>query len=96
MRKSETLPIKELVEAMMKQYGLNYRYNEVKAISLWSEILGQGVDKMTRNIVVKNGNMVVYLNSSVLRNHLFGMREAICKEINKRLGTECIRNVILK
>lgn len=96
MRKCQTKKLSDLFEFTLDHYGLKNKYNETVAISLWSEILGPNIDSYTNKVYVNNGIMVVEMSSSVARNQIFGMREAIVHKINERIGSQVISTLILK
>jgi len=96
MRKSKTTKLSDLFDSTLEHFGIKEKYNESVAISLWSEIMGPNIASYTRNVYVKNGIMVVEMNSAIARNQIFGMREAIVHKINERIGAEVLKNLILK
>ena len=61
-----------------------------RVYALWDEMLGVTVAKNTRKKYIQGRTLFVYLNSSIVRNQLFMMRQDIINQINKNLETDII------
>ncbi len=56
---------------------------------------GATVAKNTRNKYMKGRTLFVQLNSSVVRNQLFMMRQDIVNELNKRMEKSLVDELVL-
>ena len=54
------------------------------------------ISKRTKKIDIKNGKMIIYLKSSVVKNELMMLRESLRKSLNEKAGEEIIKEIILK
>lgn len=96
MRKKNTQKIDEVVKEYLKAFKIDDKLKEVKLIKSWEEVVGKTIARSTSNIYIKNRKLFVKLNSSVIRNELFMLREGLKKALNDKAGEEIIDEIILK
>lgn len=96
MRSANTENINNVFRLFLKQNGLERKYLEAKACRIFPEVMGKTVENRTKKIYCSRGNLFVHLDSAVLRNELFMMKSGIISEINKKLGSEVIKEIILR
>jgi hypothetical protein len=96
MRKKNTQKIDEVVKEYLKAFKIDDKLKEVKLIKSWEEVVGKTIARSTNNIYIKNRKLFVKLNSSVIRNELFMLREGLKKALNDKAGEEIIDEIILK
>ena len=96
MRKKNTQKIDEVVKEYLKALKIDDKLKEVKLIKSWEEVVGKTIARSTNNIFINNRKLFVKLNSSVIRNELFMLRERLKKALNDKAGEEIIDEIILK
>ena len=96
MRKSNTQTLGEAIKNYLKALHIDEKINEVRLINSWEEVIGKTIAKATTNIYIKNKTLFVYLNSSVIRNELFMLKEEILKALNEKAGEKIIERIVLK
>jgi len=96
MRKSETQKLGEIIREYLDQMMIDKKLKEVSTIRSWEELMGKPVAERTRNIYVKNKTLFIELKSSVLRNELIMMRQAIIDKINERAGEKIIEKMVVR
>ncbi|MCD4832398.1 MAG: DUF721 domain-containing protein [Bacteroidales bacterium] len=96
MRKKNTQKIDEVVKEYLKAFKIDDKLKEVRLIKSWEEVVGKTIARSTSNIYIKNRKLFVKLNSSVIRNELFMLREGLKKALNDKAGEEIIDEIILK
>lgn len=84
--------LKEIIEANKLDKGLN----QISVADAWKNLMGNGVNNYTRNILLKGSTLYVELTSSVLREELSYGKDKIIKMINEELGREVVKDVVLK
>ncbi|MDR2448996.1 MAG: DUF721 domain-containing protein [Prevotellaceae bacterium] len=90
MRLQNTNSLKNLIAQLIKEEGLEEGLQHAQIYALWDELLGVTVAKNTRKKYIQGRTLFVYLNSSVVRNQLFMMRQDIIEQLNKKMGKEII------
>jgi predicted nucleic acid-binding Zn ribbon protein len=96
MRRSRTISIAEAVSDYIKQMNLGSRLNEASVINSWEETVGKAISSRTTRIYIRDKILYVHLNSSVVRNELLMLRNALREKINEKAGEEVIKEIVLK
>jgi len=96
MRRSKTITLAEAVNDYIKEMNLGEKLSEVTVINSWEEIVGKAISSRTTKIFIKDHILYVHLNSSVVRNELLMLREALKEQLNKRAGSEFIKDIVLR
>ena len=84
--------LKEIIEANKLDKGLN----QISVVDAWKNLMGNGVNNYTRNVLLKGSTLYVELTSAVLREELSYGKDKIIKMINEELGREVVKDVVLK
>lgn len=96
MRKKNSQKIGDVIQEYLKALKIDDKLKEVQLIKSWDEIVGKTIARSTNNIYIKNRKLFVNLNSSVIRNELFMLREGLLKALNDKAGEKVIDEIILK
>jgi hypothetical protein len=96
MRKKNTQKIDEVIKEYLKSLKIDDKLKEVELIKAWDDIVGKTISRSTKNIFIHNRRLYVQLNSSIIRNELFMLREGLKKALNDKVGESIIDEIILK
>jgi predicted nucleic acid-binding Zn ribbon protein len=96
MRRSKTISIAEAVTDYIKEMNLGEKLSEAGVINSWEETVGKAISSRTTKIYIRDHVLYVHLNSSVVRNELLMLREALREKLNQKAGTEVIREIVLR
>jgi predicted nucleic acid-binding Zn ribbon protein len=96
MRRSKTISLAEAVNDYIKEMNLGGKLSEVSVIGSWEEIVGKAISSRTTKIYIKDHVLYVHLSSSVVRNELLMLREALKERLNKKAGSEVIKDIVLR
>ncbi|HEX7494290.1 MAG TPA: DUF721 domain-containing protein [Bacteroidales bacterium] len=96
MRRSKTISLAEAVNDYIKEMNLGGKLSEISVINSWEEIVGKAISSRTTKIYIKNHTLYVHLSSSVVRNELLMLREALREKLNKKAGSEVIKDIVLR
>jgi predicted nucleic acid-binding Zn ribbon protein len=96
MRRSKTISLAEAVNDYIREMNLGGKLSEVTVINSWEEIVGKAISSRTTKIFIRDHILYVHLNSSVVRNELLMLREALKEQLNKKAGSEVIRDIVLR
>ena len=96
MRHSKTENLGTLLAQLVKQYNLEGKLLEVKAVKAWETLFGSAVTRHTERVEVKNRTLYVYLRSSVVRNELMMQKSRIVETINERVGASVIDRMVFR
>ena len=84
--------LKEFVQTNKLQAGLD----KIDVREAWKELMGNGVNNYTTNVLLKNNTLYVQLSSSVLREELSYGKSKIIALINEHLGKPLVQELILR
>ena len=96
MRRSKTISLAEAVNDYIKEMNLGGKLSEVAVINSWEEIVGKAISSRTTKIFIKDHILYVHLSSSVVRNELLMLRESLKEKLNKKAGSEVIKDIVLR
>ncbi|WP_367768404.1 DUF721 domain-containing protein [Flavobacterium sp. WC2421] len=84
--------LKQIIQVNKLQPGMD----QIDVKDAWSNLMGNGVNSYTRNVVLKGSTLYVELTSSVLREELSHGKAKIVKMINEELRREVVTTVVLR
>ena len=96
MRKSNQQSIGAVIRKLLKNQKLEGRLKELDVLKLSEELLGKNLMKYINDLSVKNGTLIIKVKSAVVRNELSYQKSEIIKKINKQVGNEILKEIILK
>ena len=96
MRRSETVSIKHLVNALMKRYGADEKIAENRLIMAWDELLGKTVVKYTKNLYIRNRKLYVTVSSSIVKVELQMIKDQLIKRLNEKAEKNIIDQIIIR
>ncbi|HQG36760.1 MAG TPA: DUF721 domain-containing protein [Bacteroidales bacterium] len=96
MRRSKTISIAEAMNDYISEMKIGSKLKEIEISDSWEKIAGKAIASRTSKVSIKDGVLTVYIKSSVVKNELMMMREALREKINKEGGSEIIKEIILK
>lgn len=96
MRRSKTISLAEAIKDFVREMHLEDKLTEVNLISSWEEIVGKAISSRTSRVYIKDHILYVNLNSSVARNELMMLKEALREKLNERAGKEVIKDIVLR
>ena len=95
-RKFEPQSISKVLDEILESKSLRTGIIHVRINELWHEIMGANITHYTEKIILKGNTLFVSLNSSALRVELSYGKEKIIKMMNKQLGSEKIKKIVLR
>ena len=95
-RTSNESGIADVLRDIIKNNNLQSGIDEVNVKDCWKNLMGNGVNSYTKNVILKNGVLYVELTSSVLREELSFGKAKIIKLINEDLKRDVVVNVVLR
>ena len=84
--------LKQIIEVNKLQPGMD----DIDVREAWRNLMGNGVNSYTNNVVLKGSTLYVQLTSAVLREELSHGKSKIIKMINEELRRDVVRDVVLR
>ena len=93
-RSSETQPLRQAIDALLKSYQLDAKFSHERIKLHWEEIMGAPIASRTEQLFVKQGVLYVKLNSAPLKQDLSMRKQKVLEHIHAFSGTKAISDVI--
>ena len=95
-RFNEEHSLQDILKEFIDVNKLNTGMDIIDVEKAWKNLLGNGVNNYTEEIVLKKGTLYVKLSSAVLRDELSYGKAKIIKMINENLGKEIVTSLVLR
>ncbi len=96
MKRTNAKSIAEIIGDFMQQEDIETAVLEQKALRLWSQVVGQGVNRLTTERYVDDGVITVKIASASLRNDLMLSRSNLIAQLNNLVGKPVIKEIIFR
>lgn len=95
-RLSNENSIAEILKEIIQSNNLEKGLNQISVADAWKNLMGNGVNNYTKDVILKGSTLYVQLTSSVLREELSYGKQKIITMINQELGSEIVKDVVLR
>jgi hypothetical protein len=95
-RGGQPRPIKSVIEAMLRSWGLDRAAKEQRVFVAWPDAVGESVARNARPMAVHHGLLIVLVRDNVWMQELAMMRDEIKKKLNRALGPGLIQELRFK
>jgi predicted nucleic acid-binding Zn ribbon protein len=96
VRRSKTISLAEAMQDYIREMNLGDKLREVSVVESWESIVGKAISSRTSKVYIRDGVLYVHLRSSIVRNELMMLREALREKLNNQAGAEVIKEIVLK
>ncbi len=87
--------VKEVLDALMKHYGLTEKFKENRVIEVWEKVMGPFVSQKTTDVKVVKHKLYISLSSAALRSEMQFEKERIISLMNTEIGEDFIKEVVI-
>ena len=94
-KRGELKNISKVIEEVFSQKQIRIGIENIKVQDAWKKTMGKNIQKYTIKVVYKKGILYIKLKSSVLREELKYEKLKVIKLINKELGKEYIKDLVI-
>jgi len=94
MKRSKTLPLKEVLQEYVNALKMNQKLKEVSLVTSWENIVGRTISRATKDIYIKDRKLFVVLNSSVIRHELSMIKLPLMNRLNEEAKAEVITDIV--
>lgn len=92
-RRRRTETIGDLGHYILGRIDPHGKRFESQAVSIWPEVAGAEINKHTRGFAMRDGELVVFVDSPAWANELSLMGERLRDGINSKTGTSEVRSI---
>lgn len=87
-------PIAPLLEAVLTYHGIRERVEQLRAVELWPQTVGEIVASATRARTVDNSALIVEVKSSAWLMELNMMKGELLRQLNDRMGSTPLDKIV--
>lgn len=92
-KKKHEQPLGDIIDKLMKAYGIDGKMREFDIINGWEEMMGKAVAMRTEKIYIQNKVLHLKMNSSVMRDELLHAKHIIIERVNQKAGAQMVLDV---
>lgn len=94
MRRTNTEPLKDVIQRFLQIYGSAGKIKEIKLQNSWGKVVGQNFEQHTEFLKINKSVFYVKLDSSVVKHELSMMKTQIIKRLNEEAGETLIDEIV--
>ncbi|MBC8884391.1 DUF721 domain-containing protein [Flavobacterium piscinae] len=95
-RLSNESSISEVIKAFIENNKLQSGMDKIDVEKAWKDLMGNGVNTYTQEVILKGSTLYVTLTSSVLREELSHGKQKIIIMLNDELRKEVVKELVLR
>lgn len=92
MSATNSMSIGEALISYIRESGLEQSVLDVQIEEVWPKVMGEAVKRLTRSVEVKNGVLIVHVNSAALKTQLFENRFELVRKLNEAVGAPALKD----
>jgi predicted nucleic acid-binding Zn ribbon protein len=95
-RNQKEYRMSEAINEFLKKYRLKDGYTHMQIATIWNETVGKIIALYTKKVELSNGKLSVYITSPIVKNELGISKSALIVKLNKKIGKELIKEIIIR
>ncbi len=95
-RLSNESTISEVLQTFIEKNKLQHGMDKIDVEQAWKDLMGNGVNNYTKEVILKGSTLYVSLTSAVLREELAYGKQKIITMINEELRKDIVKDLILR
>ena len=96
MKRQNEQTLQEVLQVILKKYNLEKRFEEAEVADIWNKTLGPSVAHQTRRVVLKDGILTVYLDSTLVKHELNMLKTRLMESLNESMGKAVIKEIRIR
>ena len=95
-KRDNTQKLSSIIDKVINKNNLRHKIDQLNIIDIWRDIIGENIHTYVKEEKVKDYTLYIKLKSSVVRNEISYNKSRIIEKINKKIGKQAIKEIILK
>ncbi|HBI02354.1 MAG TPA: DUF721 domain-containing protein [Flavobacterium sp.] len=89
-------PISDVLKAFIENNKLQSGMDKIDVEKAWKDLMGNGVNTYTKEVILKGTTLYVTLTSAVLREELSHGKQKIITMLNDELRKDVVKELVLR
>ena len=89
-------PISDVLKAFIENNKLQSGMDKIDVEKAWKDLMGNGVNTYTKEVILKGTILYVTLTSAVLREELSHGKQKIISMLNDELRKDVVKELVLR
>jgi predicted nucleic acid-binding Zn ribbon protein len=94
MKKNSFRQLSQILDILVRKYGVDRKLKEYQALSDWNDVVGTKISKISKVVKISDGKLFIEVSNSSWRAELLLMKPQIIEKINKRIGTQVLKDIV--
>lgn len=95
-RLSNESPISDILKVFIENNKLQSGMDKIDVEKAWKELMGNGVNTYTKEVILKGTTLYVTMSSAVLREELSYGKQKIIAMLNEELRKDVVKDLVLR
>ena len=95
-RQSNESQIGDVLKQFIQVNKLESGMDKIDVEQAWKNLMGNGVNRYTQEVILKGSTLYVKLTSAVLREELSYGKQKIIDMLNEELRKEVVKDIVLR
>ncbi len=95
MSEKNEKPLKQVVDQLLRAYGLGEKLDEISLVKSWEATVGKMIARHTTDIYFKNRVLYIKLDSAPLRHELSLAKSKLIERLNQQAGKRMVEDIKL-
>lgn len=96
MSNNNQQPLEGAIMEFLRYYGLEEKYNDMKVINAWKDVVGKMIASHTMDLFVQRKVLFVKLDSDALRSELAYSKSLLIEKLNEAAGKNVIQDIVFR
>ena len=94
--KGDLTPLGMILAGLLDSKQLGPKLRQGMAVTVWPEVVGDKLARVTRATACKGGRLYVEVENSVWMQELAFLQRELLTRLNRRIGKRTVRRLVLK
>lgn len=95
-KKDNTYNMKEAINLLLKSYRIESKIDQAQVVEAYYAVAGSLIVKHTNSVKMKNNTLFIAVDNAALRNELIYSKEQLIYLVNKKVGKEIVKNLVIR
>lgn len=94
MKRSNEESLGDAIRRFLEENKLTGKLTQAEVVEAWQAVMGPAIDRRTQKLKLgQSGLLIVYLDSSVLRQELSSQRSRLADVLNEHIGRTVVKEI---